>query len=100
MYEEDDEIKVDMIIVPPKLGELTAEEDVNDVVCEVSVQDVPGTLEVRVEKDVSKECATYKDKPIKKKNVTLNQCGCIKNLILAKSRGVPSTERLDEMKEP
>ena len=71
LYEEDDEgeiEKADVIIVPPEADSLTDEEDVNDdIIGEISVQDVPGTLEVHVEKDISKECAAYKDKPTRKK---------------------------------
>lgn len=50
--------KGDVIIGPPDADELTDEEDVSgDVIGEISVQDVPGTLEVHVDKDVTEECA-------------------------------------------
>lgn len=86
--------KADVIIVPPDADELTDEEDVNDdIIGEISIQDVPGTLEVHVDKEVTEECAIYKDKPTRKKkgnSVTLNQCGNIRILNIAKSRGALS----------
>ena len=48
--DEDDEIEnADVIIIPPDVDELTDEEDISeDIIEEVSVQDVPGSLEVQV----------------------------------------------------
>ncbi|XP_068201516.1 piggyBac transposable element-derived protein 2-like [Palaemon carinicauda] len=48
--DEDDEIKnADVIIIPPDVDELTDEEFISeDIIEEVSVQDVPGSLEVQV----------------------------------------------------
>ncbi|XP_068241039.1 piggyBac transposable element-derived protein 2-like [Palaemon carinicauda] len=48
--DEDDEIdNPDVIIIPPDVDELTDEEDISeDIIEDVSVQDVPGSLEVQV----------------------------------------------------
>ena len=55
LFEEDEEEdtsgRADVIIVPPDVDELTDEEDIaEDVMGEISVQDVPGTLEVHVDR--------------------------------------------------
>ena len=62
LFQEDDEGEVenaDIIIVPPDVDELTDEEDVSeDIIGELSVQDVPGSLEIHKDSVVSEKCTT------------------------------------------
>ncbi|XP_076047359.1 uncharacterized protein LOC143028888 [Oratosquilla oratoria] len=61
--EEDTAERADVIIVPPDVDELTDEEDIaEDEMGEISVQDVPGTLEVHVDRVPIEEHAENKAK--------------------------------------
>ncbi|XP_076029877.1 uncharacterized protein LOC143018405 [Oratosquilla oratoria] len=61
--EEDAAERADVIIVPPDVDELTDEEDIaEDEMGEISVQDVPGTLEVHVDRVPIEEHAENKAK--------------------------------------
>ncbi|XP_076055347.1 uncharacterized protein LOC143033747 [Oratosquilla oratoria] len=71
--EEDAAERADVIIVPPDVDELTDEEDIaEDEMGEISVQDVPGTLEVHVDRvpieehDENKAKATTSSKKTRK----------------------------------
>lgn len=67
LFKEDQEgdttERADMIIVPPDVDELTDEEDIDeDVMGEISVQDVPGSLEVHVDRVPVEHHAKKKEK--------------------------------------
>ncbi|XP_076060285.1 uncharacterized protein LOC143036609 [Oratosquilla oratoria] len=95
--EEDTAERADVIIVPPDVDELTDEEDIaEDEVGEISIQDVPGTLEVHVDRMPIEEHAENKAKAgtsSRKKPanfVTLNPYGSTKLLNTGRSKGVPN----------
>ncbi|XP_076061447.1 uncharacterized protein LOC143037210 [Oratosquilla oratoria] len=94
--EEDTAERADVIIVPQDVDELTDEEDIaEDEMDEISVQDVPGTLEVHVDRVPIEEHAENKAKATtsSRKNanfVTLNPYGNTKLLNTGRSKGVPN----------
>ncbi|XP_076044777.1 uncharacterized protein LOC143027379 [Oratosquilla oratoria] len=93
--EEDTAERADVIIVPPDVDELTDEEDIaEDEMGEISVQDVPGTLEVHVDRAQIEEHAEKKAKAAtSRKNtnfVTLSPYGNTKLLNTGRSKGVPN----------